>query len=100
MNAIAAILLRRRQSSAVVVGEPGVGKTACALAFARAIALGDTAATHLREHETWRIAARVGETGSQMPSVKHRGRPSAFRSTSNAVSEWLTPTARYVSIAG
>ena len=43
MNAIAAILLRRRQSSAVVVGEPGVGKTACALAFARAIALGDAA---------------------------------------------------------
>ena len=43
MNAIAAILLRRRQSSAVVVGEPGVGKTACALAFARAIALGDSA---------------------------------------------------------
>ena len=43
MNAIAAILLRRRQSSAVVVGEPGVGKTACALAFARAIALGDPA---------------------------------------------------------
>ena len=42
MNAIAAILLRRRQSSAVVVGEPGVGKTACALAFARAIALGDS----------------------------------------------------------
>ena len=43
MNAIAAILLRRRQSSAVVVGEPGVGKTACALGFARAIALGDPA---------------------------------------------------------
>ena len=42
MSAIAAILLRRRQSSAVVVGEPGVGKTACALAFARAIALGET----------------------------------------------------------
>ena len=38
MSAIAAILLRRRQSSAVVVGEPGVGKTACALAFVRAIA--------------------------------------------------------------
>ena len=43
MNAITAILLRRRQRSAVVVGEPGVGKTACALAFARAIVLGDPA---------------------------------------------------------
>ena len=38
MEAIAAILLRRRQCSAVVVGEPGVGKTACALAFVRAVA--------------------------------------------------------------
>ena len=38
MKAIAAILLRRRQCSAVVVGEPGVGKTACALAFVRAVA--------------------------------------------------------------
>ncbi|MCY4453013.1 MAG: ATP-dependent Clp protease ATP-binding subunit [Immundisolibacterales bacterium] len=38
MEAIAAILLRRRQCSAVVVGEPGVGKTACALAFVRALA--------------------------------------------------------------
>ena len=42
MNAIAAILLRRRQSSAVVVGEAGVGKSACALAFARAIAHRET----------------------------------------------------------
>ena len=41
MDAIAAILLRRRQSSAVVVGEPGVGKTACALEFVRAIARAD-----------------------------------------------------------
>ena len=38
IGAIAAILLRRRQCSAVVVGEPGVGKTACALEFVRAIA--------------------------------------------------------------
>ena len=41
MDAIAAILLRRRQSSAVVVGEPGVGKTACALELVRAIACAD-----------------------------------------------------------
>ena len=33
MQAIASILLRRRQNSAVVVGESGVGKTACALGF-------------------------------------------------------------------
>ena len=38
MQAISTILLRRRQNSAVVVGESGVGKTACALGFADALA--------------------------------------------------------------
>ncbi|MDE2907118.1 MAG: AAA family ATPase, partial [Acidobacteriota bacterium] len=38
MQAISTILLRRRQNSAIVVGESGVGKTACALGFADALA--------------------------------------------------------------
>ena len=42
MSAVAAILLRRRQNSAVIVGEAGVGKTACALGFIEAIAHGSS----------------------------------------------------------
>ncbi len=38
MQAISSILLRRRQNSTVVVGEAGVGKTACALGFIDSIA--------------------------------------------------------------
>ena len=38
MQAISSILLRRRQNSAIVVGEAGVGKTACALGFIDALA--------------------------------------------------------------
>ncbi|MCY3688337.1 MAG: AAA family ATPase [Gammaproteobacteria bacterium] len=38
MQAIAAILLRRRQNSVAVVGEAGVGKSACALGFVDALA--------------------------------------------------------------
>ena len=40
MRAIASVLLRRRQNCAVVVGEAGVGKTACALGFVDALANG------------------------------------------------------------
>ena len=40
MQAISSILLRRRQNSVVVVGEAGVGKTACALGFIDALARG------------------------------------------------------------
>ncbi len=40
MQAIASILLRRRQNSVAVVGEAGVGKTACALGFVDALARG------------------------------------------------------------
>ncbi len=38
MQAIAAILLRRRQNSVAVVGEAGVGKSACVLGFVDALA--------------------------------------------------------------
>ena len=38
MQAMSSILLRRRQNSVVVVGEAGVGKTACALGFVDALA--------------------------------------------------------------
>ena len=38
MQAIASILLRRRQNSVAVVGESGVGKSACALGFVDALA--------------------------------------------------------------
>ena len=38
MQAISAILLRRRQNSVIVVGEAGVGKTACALGYIDAVA--------------------------------------------------------------
>ncbi len=38
MQAIASILMRRRQNSVVIVGEAGVGKTACALGFVNALA--------------------------------------------------------------
>ena len=37
-QAISSILLRRRQNSVTVVGEAGVGKSACALGFVRALA--------------------------------------------------------------
>ena len=38
LQAISSILLRRRQNSVTVVGEAGVGKTACALGFVDALA--------------------------------------------------------------
>lgn len=38
MQAIASILLRRRQNSVTIVGESGVGKSACALGFVDALA--------------------------------------------------------------
>ena len=40
MRAISSILLRRRQNSVIVVGEAGVGKTACALGYIDALANG------------------------------------------------------------
>ena len=64
MQAIAAILLRRRQNSAVVVGEAGVGKTACALGFIDALAHAHTAVpTVLHDAPVWSLdvsALRAG----------------------------------------
>ena len=64
MQAISAILLRRRQNSAVIVGESGVGKTACALGFIGAIAEGtDRVPAALRDTPVWSLdvsALRAG----------------------------------------
>ena len=74
MNAIAAILLRRRQSSAAVVGEPGVGKTACALAFARAIAHRESAVPPaLRETPVHELCpARLRAAGAWQGAAEER----------------------------
>ena len=64
MRAISSILLRRRQNSAVIVGESGVGKTACALGFISAIAEGaDSVPAALRDTPVWSLdvsALRAG----------------------------------------
>ena len=64
MRAISAILLRRRQNSAVIVGESGVGKTACALGFISAIAEGaESVPAALRDTPVWSLdvsALRAG----------------------------------------
>ena len=74
MHAIAAILLRRRQSSAVVVGEPGVGKTACAHAFVRAIAHRDERVpAALRETPVFELhAARMRAGGAWQGAAEER----------------------------
>ena len=64
MQAISAILLRRRQNSVVVVGEAGVGKTACALGFVDALARGtDAVPRALHDTPVWSLdvsALRAG----------------------------------------
>ncbi len=64
MQAIASILLRRRQNSVVVVGESGVGKTACALGFIDALARRlDTVPAVLHDTPVWSLdvsALRAG----------------------------------------
>ena len=84
MDAIAAILLRRTQSSAVVVGEAGVGKSACALGFVRAIALGETRVPEaLRDtpvHEL--VPARLRAGGGWQDAA--RGRLEAVLATARA----------------
>ena len=64
MQAIASILLRRRQNSAVVVGESGVGKTACALGFINgAAARSDTVPKAFHDTLVWSLdvsALRAG----------------------------------------
>ena len=64
MRAIASILLRRRQNSVIVVGESGVGKTACAQGFIDAVARGaDSVPSSLHETPIWSLdvsALRAG----------------------------------------
>ena len=66
MQAIASILLRRRQNSAVVVGESGVGKTACALGFIAGVAgKHDSVPEVLHDASIWSVnisALRAGAT--------------------------------------
>ena len=64
MQAIASILLRRRQNSVAVVGDSGVGKTACALGFIDAAAHGRNAVPKaLHDTPVWSLdisALRAG----------------------------------------
>ena len=64
MQAISSILLRRRQNSVTVVGEAGVGKSACALGFIDALANGsDRVAADLHDTPAWSLdlsALRAG----------------------------------------
>jgi len=55
-QAVSSILLRRRQNSVTVVGEAGVGKSACALGFVRALALeSDRVAAALHGTPVWAL---------------------------------------------
>ena len=64
MQAISSILLRRRQNSVIVVGEAGVGKSACALGFVEALAQGsDAVPGGLHDTPVWSLdlsALRAG----------------------------------------
>ena len=64
IRAIASILLRRRQNSAIVVGEAGVGKTAAALGFVDALARAtDSVPERLHDTPVWSLdlsALRAG----------------------------------------
>ena len=64
MEAIASILLRRRQNSVTVVGEAGVGKSACVLGFVDALAHGsDRVPSVLHDTPVWSLdisALRAG----------------------------------------
>ncbi len=64
VQAITSILLRRRQNSAALVGEAGVGKTACGLGFVQALAQGsDAIPAVLHDTPVWSLdvsALRAG----------------------------------------
>lgn len=64
MQAISSILLRRRQNSVIVVGEAGVGKTACALGYIDSLAKGlDGVPASLHDTPVWSLdisALRAG----------------------------------------
>ena len=56
LQAVSSILLRRRQNSVTVVGEAGVGKSACALGFVDAVAHGsDRVGTSLHGTPIWSL---------------------------------------------
>ena len=66
MQAISSVLLRRRQNSVTIVGEAGVGKSACAYGFVQALAHGSSAvAAALHDTPVWSLdlsALRAGAT--------------------------------------
>ena len=67
MQAIAATLLRRRQNSVAVVGDSGVGKTACALGFIDALARGlDTVPSVLHDTPVWSLDLSALRAGAVM----------------------------------
>ena len=67
MRAAAAILLRRSQNSAVVVGESGVGKSACALGLVSAIARRDEPAPKaLHGTAVWALDVAAIRAGASM----------------------------------
>ena len=67
MRAAAAILLRRSQNSAVIVGESGVGKSACALGLVSAIARrSEPAPKALRGTAVWALDVSAIRAGASM----------------------------------
>ena len=67
MRAAAAILLRRSQNSAVIVGESGVGKSACALGLVSAIARrSDPAPKALHGTAVWALDVAAIRAGASM----------------------------------
>lgn len=67
LRAISSALLRRRQNSVIVVGEAGVGKTACALGFIDALARGlDTVPAALHATPVWSLDVSALRAGASM----------------------------------
>ena len=70
IRAVSSVLLRRRQNSAVVVGEAGVGKTAAALGFVRALALGEgPIPDRLAETPVWSLDLSSLRAGAAVPGA-------------------------------
>ena len=67
LQAIPSILLRRRQNSVVIVGEAGVGKTACALGFIDALAHGlPSVPSALHDTPVWSLDVSALRAGASM----------------------------------